>query len=148
RGQNVVILHEQFPSNAYAWRELTRTRDAELRIARRAPADDWTAAVLEAIDRNTAVVALPYCHWTDGTRVDLVTVGARAREVGAASGPSSGHRSGAGPAGRSGIPGRRARGRRTSRRCPITQRSTVPVRGASTWVNTRSSCSRRSRSPA
>lgn len=84
RGQNVVILHEQFPSNAYAWRELTRTRDAELRIARRAPADDWTAAVLEAIDRNTAVVALPYCHWTDGTRVDLVTVGARAREVGAA----------------------------------------------------------------
>lgn len=84
RGQNVVVLHEAFPSNYYAWRELARARGAELRTARRAPADAWTGAVLDAIDDATAVVAVPYCHWTDGTLVDLVAVGERARTAGAA----------------------------------------------------------------
>ena len=31
-----------------------------------------------------AVVAVPACHWTDGTTVDLVRVGERARTMGAA----------------------------------------------------------------
>jgi selenocysteine lyase/cysteine desulfurase len=84
RGQNVVVLHEAFPSNFYAWRELSRERGAELRRVTRTPAEDWTGPVLEAIDDATAVVAVPYCHWTDGTRVDLVAVGERARAVGAA----------------------------------------------------------------
>ncbi len=84
RGQNIVVLHEGFPSNVYAWRELARERGAELSTVRREPGDDWTGAVLEAIDDRTAVVALPYCHWTDGARVDLVAVGERAREAGAA----------------------------------------------------------------
>ena len=35
-------------------------------------------------DENTAVVAVPNCHWTDGSLVDLARVGKRAREVGAA----------------------------------------------------------------
>ena len=36
------------------------------------------------IDGGTAVVAVPNCHWTDGSLVDLVRVGERVREVGAA----------------------------------------------------------------
>jgi len=40
--------------------------------------------VLEAIDRRTAVAALPALHWTDGALVDLVAIGARLRDVGAA----------------------------------------------------------------
>ena len=35
------------------------------------------------MDDALALVAVPHCHWTDGTWVDLVKVGARAREVGA-----------------------------------------------------------------
>lgn len=84
RGQNVVVLHDQFPSNVYSWRELARTRGAELRTARKAPMDDWTGAVLEAIDADTGIVAVPNCHWTDGALVDLAAVGERARAVGAA----------------------------------------------------------------
>jgi selenocysteine lyase/cysteine desulfurase len=40
--------------------------------------------MLEAIDRDTGVVALAPVHWTDGTLFDLEAIGARAREVGAA----------------------------------------------------------------
>ncbi len=84
RGQNTVILSEQFPSNVYAWREQARAHTAELRAVRKGPFDAWTEAVLEAIDENTAIVALPNCHWTDGALIDLVQVGERARAVGAA----------------------------------------------------------------
>lgn len=83
-GQNVVLLEGQFPSNVYAWRELARARGADLRTARKEAADSWTEAVLDAINDDTAIVAVPNCHWTDGALVDLVRVGERARAVGAA----------------------------------------------------------------
>jgi selenocysteine lyase/cysteine desulfurase len=44
----------------------------------------WNARVLEAIDRQTAIVAIGHVHWTDGTRFDLEAIGAAARQVGAA----------------------------------------------------------------
>lgn len=102
-GQNVVLLEEQFPSNVYAWRRLAAERGLEVRtVARpRSPGDRgggatasrteagptgprWTTRVLETIDGDTAAVALPQVHWTDGTLLDLEAIGARAREVGAA----------------------------------------------------------------
>lgn len=84
RAQRVVVLEEQFPSNYYPWLDLTREKDAELFVVARPENGDWTPAVLEAITDRTAVVAVPNCHWTDGSVVDLVAVSARAREVGAA----------------------------------------------------------------
>lgn len=83
-GQNILVLDEQFPSNVYPWRELARRRGANLVTVPRPANGDWTAALLDLIDENTAVVATPNCHWTDGSLVDLVRVGAKAREVGAA----------------------------------------------------------------
>ncbi|MDP8938932.1 MAG: aminotransferase class V-fold PLP-dependent enzyme [Actinomycetota bacterium] len=84
RGQNIVVLSDQFPSNVYPWRQLARQRSARL-VTVPGPADhDWTAAVLDHIDESTAIAAVPNCHWTDGSLVDLVRVGERAREVGAA----------------------------------------------------------------
>jgi selenocysteine lyase/cysteine desulfurase len=83
-GQKILILEYQFPSNVYPWRELAAARKAEVVTVPRPADHDWTAAVLDALDGNVAVVALPNCHWTDGSFVDLARVGARAREVGAA----------------------------------------------------------------
>lgn len=86
--QNIVVLGEQFPSNVYAWRRMARETGCELRTVprpARPPAGvEWNERVLAAIDGSTAVAALPPTHWTDGTRFDLVAIGARAREVGAA----------------------------------------------------------------
>ena len=87
-GQNIVILEEQFPSHVYAWRRLAAETGGELRTVERPgpppSAEAWNQRILDAIGPGTAVVALPHCHWTDGTRIDLEAAGARAREVGAA----------------------------------------------------------------
>jgi selenocysteine lyase/cysteine desulfurase len=83
-GQNVVVLEEQFPSNVYPWRELAKRTGAEVVTVPRPAGRDWTSAVLERVDGRTAVVAVPNCHWTDGSILDLVHTGEWAREVGAA----------------------------------------------------------------
>ncbi len=83
RGQTIVILHQQFPSNVYAWYELAKNNGGRVVVAQREPGMDWTAALLQAIDDTTAIVAVPQCHWTDGSRVDLERVGQRARAVSA-----------------------------------------------------------------
>ncbi|HEX2294694.1 MAG TPA: aminotransferase class V-fold PLP-dependent enzyme [Actinomycetota bacterium] len=84
RGQEIVVLDEQFPSNVYEWRALAERTGARVVTAPRPPDHDWTSAVLERIGPNTAIVAVPNCHWTDGTVVDLVRVGEAVRGVGAA----------------------------------------------------------------
>ena len=84
RGQRIVTVAEQFPSNVYVWRELARERGGAVVAIGRGEDGGFDTGLLEAIDANTAIVALPHCHWTDGTLIDLVSVGARCREVGAA----------------------------------------------------------------
>lgn len=83
-GRKIIVLHDQFPSNVYAWRELARERGAQLVTLARPDDDDWTALLLATIDERVAVVALPHCHWTDGALLDLALIGARCREAGAA----------------------------------------------------------------
>ena len=83
-GQNVIVLEDQFPSNVYPWRALVKKNQAELRTVARPSDGDWTSAVLQAMDQNTAICALPNVHWTDGSLVDLMQVGRRCRQLGAA----------------------------------------------------------------
>lgn len=80
--QNVVVLEEQFPSNVYPWRELAKRVGAEVVTVLRPRDHDWTSAVLEYVNERTAVVAVPNCHWTDGSVLDLVRTGERARRSG------------------------------------------------------------------
>jgi selenocysteine lyase/cysteine desulfurase len=87
-GQNVIVAHAQFPSNVYEWRRTCAAAGASLRAVA-PPAEPqgrgraWNARLLEAIDGDTALVALGNVHWADGTRFDLEAIGERAREVGA-----------------------------------------------------------------
>jgi selenocysteine lyase/cysteine desulfurase len=83
-GQKILILEDQFPSNVYAWRVLAEQSGARLVTVPRPEDFDWTSALREEIDADTAVVAIPNCHWTDGSLVDLVSVGESVREAGAA----------------------------------------------------------------
>jgi selenocysteine lyase/cysteine desulfurase len=84
RGQKLVVLEDQFPSNVYPWRQLAADSGGEMVTVARGGNAGWTPRILEAIGADTAVVALPHCHWTDGSLVDIKTVSARCREVGAA----------------------------------------------------------------
>ena len=89
RGQNVVTVHHQFPSNVHIWRRKCEEAGAQFRVVR-SPVDGpsgarlWNEAVLDAIDEDTAVVALGVVHWADGTLFDIECVATRAREVGSA----------------------------------------------------------------
>jgi selenocysteine lyase/cysteine desulfurase len=83
-GKNILVLEEQFPSNLYPWRELAQRSEATLLTVPRPADHDWTSAVLEHLDENAAVVAVPNCHWTDGSLLDLRRVGESVRQAGAA----------------------------------------------------------------
>ncbi|MDD9877192.1 MAG: aminotransferase class V-fold PLP-dependent enzyme [Magnetovibrio sp.] len=83
-GQTIVVIEDQFPSNLFSWRSLAEAAGAALKVVPRPADGDWTPGVLEAIDAATAIAALPPCHWSDGSRLDLAAIGARCREAGAA----------------------------------------------------------------
>ena len=83
-GEKIIILEDQFPSNVYPWRELASRSGARLVTVPRPEDFDWTSAMIEEIDADTAVVAAPNCHWTDGSLIDLGRVGESVREAGAA----------------------------------------------------------------
>lgn len=90
KGQSVLCLEDQFPSNVYGWQGSADTHGGTVRFVRRSDARksnghlDWTEAVLNAMDGTTAIVALPHCHWTDGSLIDLVKIGKHARRQGIA----------------------------------------------------------------
>jgi selenocysteine lyase/cysteine desulfurase len=83
-GQEIVVLADQFPSNLYIWRERAKETGAHIITAQRDVGAAWTEAVLAAISPDTAIVAVPHCHWADGGMVDLIAVGKECRVVGAA----------------------------------------------------------------
>lgn len=82
--QRVVTLKDQFPSNVYSWQRSARAAGADVAAVEAPSQGDATTAVMDAIDARCAVAALPNVLWTTGARLDLVAIGARCREVGAA----------------------------------------------------------------
>jgi selenocysteine lyase/cysteine desulfurase len=84
KGQTILVLDEQFPSNYYPWQRLAEENSASLKIVPW-PADfDWTSAVLGQLTPEVAIAALPNVQWTSGGRLDLVRIGAACRKLGAA----------------------------------------------------------------
>ena len=83
-GQRILVLQDQFPSNVYSWHALAAECDGTILTLQRPQDDNWTRSILEALDDRVAIAALPHVHWTDGAMLDLVRIGARCREVGAA----------------------------------------------------------------
>ena len=78
------MLHDQFPSNVYSWRNLAFQKNAVVKTVPRPADNDWTPALVERIKDDTAVVAVSNCHWTDGTLIDLEKIGEQCRSKGAA----------------------------------------------------------------
>jgi selenocysteine lyase/cysteine desulfurase len=85
KGDEVVVLEEQFPSNYYAWKELEAEKGVTIRIIKSPPLASgrsvrWNDRVLEAINKNTRVVSLPHIHWADGTKFDLHAIRSRTND--------------------------------------------------------------------
>ena len=84
KGQSILVLAEQFPSNYYPWQRRAEENSASLKVVPWPDDNDWTAAVMNSLTADVAVAALPHVQWTSGGRLDLVRIGEACRKLGAA----------------------------------------------------------------
>ena len=78
-GDEIIVMHEQFPSNIYAWQKLAEQYDAVIKTIE-APENttnrvkQWNTSILEAINEKTAIVAMGNIHWSNGSLFDLKAI--------------------------------------------------------------------------
>ena len=82
RGDRILTLAREFPSNVLPWRSVARETGAVVATVPVPEDGRWTDAIVNAMDRSTKVVAVSPCHWTNGTRIDLEVVKRRCRDLG------------------------------------------------------------------
>ncbi len=82
RGDNVLIYHDDYPSNVYPWMSLAE-QNVEVRLLNTKglgvirPRD-----VAGQIDENTRLVALASCHFISGFRIEIDEIGKLLRDRG------------------------------------------------------------------
>jgi selenocysteine lyase/cysteine desulfurase len=81
--QKIILLDRQYPSNVYAWRELSKESGAEIVTVAKEAGQNWTEAILEKMDEHTGLVAIPNCHWTDGSLIDLEVISRKTKSISA-----------------------------------------------------------------
>ena len=82
--RTVVILENQFPSNVYPWHRLVKKKGGKVVKVELLDEVSATQAVLEKINAECAIVAVPNVLWTNGRLIDLVSIRKRCDQVGAA----------------------------------------------------------------
>ncbi len=86
KGDKIIVIGEQFPSNVYPWMAACKAAGATLQIIEPPTGNEsrgaqWNADILSAIDSSTKLIALGHVHWADGTRFDLTAIRAKTKEV-------------------------------------------------------------------
>jgi cysteine desulfurase/selenocysteine lyase len=73
-GDNIVLPKDEFPSNRLPWlaqaERGVEIREIDIRLAPHAE-----TALIEAMDKNTRILALSSVQWSDGFRLDLYALG-------------------------------------------------------------------------
>jgi selenocysteine lyase/cysteine desulfurase len=82
RGDNILIYHDDYPSNVYPWMALAE-RGVEVRLLNtRGLGIIRPQDVMGQVDENTRLVALASCHFISGYRIDFQVIGKFLRERG------------------------------------------------------------------
>jgi cysteine desulfurase / selenocysteine lyase len=82
RGDNVLIYHDDYPSNVYPWMALAE-KNVEVRLLNtRGLGIIRPRDVSGQIDENTRLVALASCHFISGFRLEIEEIGKLLRERG------------------------------------------------------------------
>jgi cysteine desulfurase / selenocysteine lyase len=82
RGDNVLIYHDDYPSNVYPWMALA-ARGVEVRLLNiKNYGAIRTIDVIGQVDENTKLVALASCHFISGFRIEIDAIGKFLRERG------------------------------------------------------------------
>ena len=79
RGEQIVVVEEQFPSNIYPWITEAQQVGAIIEVIKAPSASDhkgqeWNERILSAITDQTKLVALGHIHWMDGMLFDLAAI--------------------------------------------------------------------------
>lgn len=88
RGQEIVLIGDDFPSDVLIWRRLAADLGLVIRTVDRPKGEgdvgvQWNDRLRSAITSNTAVAVLAPVHWQDGTRFDVSGLTRHAHERGA-----------------------------------------------------------------
>lgn len=83
RGDRILFIAEEFPSNVLPWKRTAQEVGALLETVPYPAEGDWTEAILNRIERGVKVVAVSTCHWTNGAFIDLRPIGKVCREINA-----------------------------------------------------------------
>ena len=86
RGDIILGLHDQFPSNYYAWCHAAKAAGAEFHSARKETGQTWGDALLasiESLGERIAIATLECHHWSSAEFIDLEVVIPALRAVGA-----------------------------------------------------------------
>jgi cysteine desulfurase/selenocysteine lyase len=82
RGDNILIYHDDYPSNVYPWMALAE-KNVEVRLLNtRGLGVIRPRDVVGQIDENTRFVALASCHFISGFRLEFSEIGKLLRERG------------------------------------------------------------------
>jgi selenocysteine lyase/cysteine desulfurase len=82
KGDNVLIYHDDYPSNVYPWMALA-ARGVEVRLLNiKNYGAIRTVDVMGQVDENTKLVALASCHFISGFRIEIDAIGKFLRERG------------------------------------------------------------------
>jgi selenocysteine lyase/cysteine desulfurase len=74
KGDNILIMAEEFPSNVLPWKRVCHERGSKIVTVSLAENGNWTQAIIDKIDNSIKVAALSTCHWTNGAYIDLSAV--------------------------------------------------------------------------
>jgi selenocysteine lyase/cysteine desulfurase len=80
----IIVLDGEYPSGIYTLRRHASRFGARIRTVIAEGGQDWTDAVLAAIDETTTIVSVPQVHWTDGAWLELGRIARRVHDLGAA----------------------------------------------------------------
>lgn len=82
KGDNVLIYHDDYPSNVYPWMALAE-RGVEVRLINIRELGKIRAIDVQGqVDENTRLVALASCHFVSGWRLNLPAIGKYLRQRG------------------------------------------------------------------
>jgi len=82
KGDNILIYHDDYPSNVYPWMALT-AQGVEVRLLNtRGLGVIRPIDVIGQVDERTKLVALASCHFVSGYRLDYASIGKTLRDRG------------------------------------------------------------------
>ncbi len=86
KGDEILLVDEQFPSNVYVWQEIAQKKGAIIKVIKPPQSFNnrssiWNQNILAAINKKTAVIAMCHVHWADGTLFNLKTIREKTKSV-------------------------------------------------------------------